>query len=127
MAGITQRFTTQIKNNAGVLEATENSIITGDAEETFSVIAPGSGNVVLPITVDQSSMVSFWVVSDVNGVTMTVNDDGSPDLTVVLAAGVPYWWVTGKGTNPITADVTDLKFTKAGAGDATVKGGFLTT
>jgi hypothetical protein len=126
MAGITQTFVTAIKNDAAATVATATNTQTGDALEEFSVVAPGSGNVVLPITVDVSTVISFYIVSD-KDVTLTENDDGSPDLTQALTANVPYWWYNGNGTNPFTVDITSLKFTKAGAGDAVCRGAFLTT
>lgn len=129
MAGIRQNFTTVIKDDAGRTQATEDSIMIGDSEEEFSVTCPGSGNVSVPLSIVIANVTAFWIVSD-KALTMTVNDDGSPDLTVSLAAGVPYWWYTGKGDNPIPNDLTGasaLKFAKGTAGDATVKGAFLST
>lgn len=126
MAGITQTYVTQIKDDAARVVASESHAATGDAVEEFNVTVPGSGNVVVPLTVDVSTLEAFWIVCD-KAVTLTFNDDGSPDLTVALAAGVPYWWYSGKGTNPLSIDLTNIKFTKADAGAATAKGGFLTT
>lgn len=59
---------------------------------------------------------------------MTENDDGTPDLTVVMVANVPYWWHSGLGsTCPFTVNITSLKFTNAAAAVATVHGAFLVT
>lgn len=130
MPGITQTYTTAISDDAGRVVATQANIQTGDSEETFSVTCPGSSNVSVPLTITQAGMLAFWVVSDKSDVTMTVNDDGSPDLTVALTANVPYFWATGMGTNPITQNLTGasaLKFVKSTATNATVKGGFLNT
>lgn len=127
MAGLNQTFTTTIKDDASRVVATETHTETGDSLEEFNVSCPGSSNVVVPLTVDVSTVTAFWIVSD-GAVALTENDDGSPDLgPISLVANVPYWWFTGKGTNPFTVDVTSLKFTKATAGAATVKGAFLTT
>ena len=123
MAGISQTYTLSIKDDAGRLVTTDTHSVTGDASEEFSLVVPGSGNVTLPLTVDVSAVVAFYVVCD-KAVTMLEN---TSDLSVVLAAGVPYWWYTGKGDNPFTVDITSLKFTKADATDALVKGAFLTT
>jgi len=130
MAGIVQTYTTAITDDAGRVVASKAKAVTGDSEEEFSVSCPGSSNVSVPLTIAQAGMVSFWVVSDAADVTMTVNDDGSPDLTVALTANVPYFWNADMGANPITADLTGasaLKFTKSSAGAATVKGAFLNT
>jgi hypothetical protein len=130
MAGITQTFTTAITDDAGRVVATKAKAVTGDSEEEFNVSCPGSSNVAVPLSIVQAGMVSFWVVADAADVTMTVNDDGSPDLTVVLVANVPYFWNADMGDNPITDDLAGasaLKFTKSSAGAATVKGAFLST
>lgn len=131
MAGINQTFAVSIKDDAGRVVASENAIISGDAVEEFNVSCPGTSNVLVPVSIDVSTLVALWVVSD-KEVTMTFNDDGSPDAPspITLAAGIPYWWYTGKGACPITIDLASpnaLKFTKADATAATVKGGFLTT
>ena len=130
MAGITQTYTTAITDDAGRVVATHANIQTGDSEETFNVSCPGSSNVSVPLTVAFATMISFWIVTDGSGVTLTVMDDGSPNVTQVLTANVPYFWITGHGTNPISEDLAGanaLKFTKSGAGAAVCKGGFLTT
>ena len=129
MAGIKQTYALSIKDDASRVIASDTHIVTGDSEEEFNVTAPLSGNVSVPLTIAYATMVAFYVVST-KDVTMTVNDDGTPDLTVALVANVPYWWYDGLGTNPITADLTGasaLKFTNAGAADATVRGAFLNT
>ncbi|MGV0984995.1 MAG: hypothetical protein ACOYB2_10600 [Limnohabitans sp.] len=131
MAGIRQTYAISIKDDAGRAVASESAILVGDAEEEFNVTCPGSGNVLVPVSVDVSSLVALWIVSD-KEVTMTLNDDGTPDAPspITLAAGIPYWWYTGKGACPITIDLAGpnaLKFVKADAGDAVVKGAFLTS
>lgn len=123
MAGIRQTFTVQIKNDAGQAATTDTAVVVGDAQEEFDLTVPGSGNVTLPLAVDVSAVVAFWVVCD-KAVSMQEN---AADLLVELAAGVPYWWYTGRGPNPFSVDIASLKFTKADAGDAVVKGAFLTT
>jgi hypothetical protein len=124
MAGIRHTYQTSIKDDAGRTVASESSIQTGDTEIEFSTTVPGSGNDVVTFEVDVSSVIAFYIVSD-KEVTMTENDDGSPDLTQVLSAGVPFWWYTGKGSNPFSVDIASLKFTKADATSAVVHGAFL--
>jgi hypothetical protein len=126
MAGITQTYVLTIKDDAQRVVSTETHGVTGDAEEEFNVVAPQAGDVTVPLTIAVSGIVAFWIVSDKN-VTLTENDDGTPDLTKALVANVPFWWYTGLGTNPFTVDITALKFANAGATEATVKGGFLSS
>jgi len=129
VAGISQTFAITIKDDASRVAASETHVVSGDSEESFNVTCPGSGNVSIPLTIDVSNIVSFWINST-KAVSLTVNDDGSPDLTIALAANVPYWWYTGIATNPISIDLTGasaLKFTKADATDCVVSGAFLLT
>lgn len=124
MAGIQHTYATSIKDDAGRTVASESAVKTGDTEIEFETSVPGTGNDTVTFEVDVSEVVAFYIVSD-KALTMTENDDGSPDLTVALVANVPYWWYTGKGTNPFTVDVASLKFTNAGSVAAVVHGAFL--
>jgi hypothetical protein len=114
MAGISQTHILTIKDDAGRVATTTTTVITGDTEVEFNV------------AVIAANIVGFYIVSD-KAVTMTENDDGTPDLTVALAAGVPYVWRTGLGANPISVDITSLKLVKADATAAIVKGSFIVT
>ena len=125
-----QTFALTIKDDASRVVASDAHVVSGDAEESFSVVCPGSGNVSVPVTIDVSTVVAFWIMSTKSDVTLTFNDDGSPDLTVVLVANVPYWWYTGLGANPLSVDLTGasaIKLVKSTATDALVTGAFLTT
>jgi hypothetical protein len=126
MAGISQTHILTIKDDAGRVATTTTTVITGDTEVEFNVSVPGSGNHVVDLAVIAANIVGFYIVSD-KAVTMTENDDGTPDLTVALAAGVPYVWRTGLGANPISVDITSLKLVKADATAAIVKGSFIVT
>ena len=127
---VTMTFTTTIKNDDGVLQATAALIASGDAVESFSVVSPASDNVVVPFTVDISSVTAFWFVSDQ---AVTMEENAAVDFTVALVANVPYFWIKDAAsgftdTNPMgVTDIVTLKFTNAGGTNANVKGGFLTT
>jgi hypothetical protein len=131
MAGINQTYALSIKDDASRVIASDTHVVTGDAEEEFNVTVPGSGSVSVPVSVDVSNLVAFYVVAT-KAITMTFNDDGTPDAPspISLVANVPYWWYTGRGACPITIDLAAanaLKFTKADATDAVVRGAFLTS
>lgn len=121
MAGINQTFSLSIKDDAGRVVASESAVKNGDTEVEFNASIPGTSNHTLAMEVDVSTVVAFYIISD-KALEMQEN---TSDLLVELAAGVAYWWYTGKGTNPFSVDVTGLKFTNAGAAAAVVHGAFL--
>jgi len=124
---LTQTYVVTIKDDAARVKASVSTDVTGDVEEQFSVNVPIGGDVVVPMTVDVSGVVAFWIAAD-GDLTMTENDDGSPDLTASLVADQPYWWHNETvGANPFTVDITSLKFTNAGGSIVTVRGAFLST
>jgi hypothetical protein len=122
MAGITRTFVTQVKDDAGRVLGSATVSKTADGEIEFDVTVPGSGNYQVDLPIDVSNCVAWYMVSD-KIVTMTENV--GPDLTKVLAAGVTWFWHNDMGANPFTVDVIYLKFTKADATDANVKGAFI--
>lgn len=128
MAGMNLTFVVQIKDDSGHLLASDTTVVTSDGEISFNVSVPAKsgpdGTFTVDLPVDVSTCQAFYIVST-KALTMTENDDGTPDLTASLAANVPYWWRTGQGTNPFTVDVTSLKFTNAGAEAAVVQGSFI--
>jgi len=82
--------------------------------------------------VDISAVKAFGLKST-KAVTVTVNDDGTPDATIALAANVPLIWVAAlAGTqyptsNPLgSADITGMKVTNASGAAATVSFACLT-
>ena len=123
---IIQTIATEIRNGSGGVVASATHTQSGDVEQEFSVVAPGSGNVVVALAVTAADIVAFAIVAD-KAVTFTINDDGTPDDTFALAADVPFHWdAGGLGACPLTHNITSMKFAKAGAGDAAVRGVFLT-
>ena len=96
---------------------------TVEAEHNFDVTVPGNGNVVIDIDIDVSALSTLWILST-GAVTLTTNDDGTPDDTLVLAANEKLEWTSTCGLpNPFasTVDVTSIKATKGTATDATLK------
>ena len=122
--GIHHTYYLTIRNDASQLKASQSVTVTADAEVEFYVDVLGVSDNVVDIVLDASTIEAFYIVSD-KDVTMTENDDGSPDLTVALTAGVPYWWYGGFGANPFSVDLTSLKFANAGATSAHVRAAFL--
>jgi len=122
MAGISRTFVTQIKDDAGRVLSSATVTKTADGEIEFDVTVPGSGNYQVDLPIDVSNVVAWYMVAD-KAVTMTENV--TPDLTKVLTAGTAWFWHSDMGANPFTVDVIYLKFTKADAGDANVKGAFI--
>jgi len=64
--------------------------------------------------VDVSAMASLFMLCD-RDITITINDDGTPDATVDLLANVPLVWTNdGYFSNPLgSIDVTSIKATLA--------------
>lgn len=103
-------------------QATNNLRYTVDLEadnaQEFDVVVPGSGNDVVLAAIDVSHVVSLYIVADAD-MTLTINDDGTPDATITLLEDVPVLFYTGCNfSNPLGAvDVTSFKVAKASAGD----------
>ncbi len=127
---ISVTYTMSIKNNDGILEATSEYVVSADAVERFSVVAPSSGNVVVPFTLDISTCNGFWVESDQE---VTFEENAAVNFTVLLSANRAYYWAKEAllgftATNPMgSTDAVTLKFVNAGSTNANVKGAFFTT
>lgn len=80
-----------------------------------------TGTTVANFSVDVSEMVALLISCD-RDVTLTFNDDGSPDATVNLLAGVPLIWTDdGYFANPLgSTDITSFKATLASGATATL-------
>lgn len=88
-------------------------------EETIA----GAGNQTFSnFDVDVSEVESLIMLCD-RDITVTVNDDGSPDATISLKADKPLVWNNdGYYLNPLgTVDVTSIKATLAAGADATLR------
>lgn len=119
-------FTTTIRHN--VTPASGNPVSDAndysaaqvtDIEETV----PASGNIVINnFDVDVSEAEVVIIECDQN-ITLTINDDGTPDATVNVLADKPVIWKNdGYFLNPLgTVDVTSMKAANAGSTDATLR------
>jgi hypothetical protein len=65
----------------------------------------------------------FVLISCTRDITLTINDDGTPDATINVLAGKPVVWKNdGYFLNPLgTVDVTSLKATLAAGTDAVLR------
>lgn len=108
-------------NGSTALTAT----VTKTVEEEINAEAtvPGSGNVVVSIAVDVSQLADVFISCD-GTITLTTNDDGTPDDTFTITANEPLVWTSACGLpNPFASntDITSIKAAKATAGSATLK------
>lgn len=91
------------------------------------ITVPGSGNVVIDAVIDVSALSLVYIELDGTAghtITLTTNDDGTPDDTFTLTVGKPLVWYTGCGLpNPFASavDVTSMKAAKATAVNATLR------
>ena len=106
--------------------------VTGTGIVKFEESCADAGSTVITVAVDISAVKAFGLKST-KAVTVTVNDDGTPDATVSLAANVPLIWVASlAGTqyptdNPLgTVDITSMKVANASGAAATVSFACLT-
>lgn len=85
--------------------------ITGGGNQTFT-----------NFDVDVSQVESLVMLCD-RDITITVNDDGTPDATIALKAGkVLRWAPDGYFTNPLgSTDVASIKATLAAGADASLR------
>lgn len=96
---------------------------TVEAEHNFDVTVPGSSNTVVDVDLDVSALSSVYI-SSTGTITLTTNDDGTPDDTLTITANIPLVWTSTCGLpNPFASavDVTSIKATKGTATDATLK------
>lgn len=121
----TQTHETVVQNGSGAYVARGTATKTANAEFAIGSTIANSGNDVYTMDVDVSNIVAFWFISD-KAVTLTINDDGSPDETYALAASVPFAWHDSLGTaNPLTHDWTSIKIANASGATAIVTGAVL--
>ncbi len=123
-AGISHVFTQNWTRSGEAIAKTVT--LTGSGEINIDETVPGSSDIVLTMALDVSAVIGVYIVAD-GAVVLTVNDDGSPDKTITLAADIPVQWCsTNNQTSPLgSADWTSVKATKATATDASLKMRFL--
>lgn len=105
--------------------------VSGESEQNFDVTVPGSGNVVIASEIDVSALNLVYITLDGtsgHSITLTTNDDGTPDDSFTISVDKPLLWYTGCGLpNPFASgtDVESFKATKATSVNATLKMRFL--
>lgn len=102
---------------------TKNVSIESSGEVNIDETVPASSNIVVACNIDVSALKSIYISSD-QTVTLTTNDDGTPDDTLVITADKPLVWYTGCGLpNPFDSavDVVTIKATRGSAGNAALK------
>ena len=75
-------------------------------------VANGQTEYEVDVTFTAASLQAVYLYSD-KAITVTPYNGGSAGTPIVLAAGVPVSWLTGKGTAPFVADVTKLLIANA--------------
>jgi len=108
--GITEPFTDDNSYQAG-MGTTLDETITGGGNQTFS-----------NFDVDVSEVEALLMLCD-RDITITINDDGTPDATISLKADVLLVWTSdGYFDNPLgVVDVTSIKVTLAAGDDARLR------
>jgi len=118
---------TTIKNDAGASVIADTEILTADAEENFSISAPGSNAVTtVDLVVTVTDIQSFFVESS-QAVDLKTYSGVTLKQTVPLAAKKAFAWNANDtvNVNPLTDDFDSITITNAGTTTATVVGGFL--
>lgn len=107
-----------------VTKTAQSEIIIGDTESPLTV--PGeTTDMQVDVAIDVSQLKSLYIKST-TALTIETNSGSAADDTIVLVANEPLLWWDGCGwACPLTADVTGMFLTKAGAGDANVQMRFL--
>ncbi|MEK6799383.1 MAG: hypothetical protein AABZ12_10490 [Planctomycetota bacterium] len=93
-----------------------------EAQTTLSVSVPAaSTDLQVLVNIDVSQVKSFYLLSD-KDLTVETNSPSAPTNTISLKANKPYIWHTDEySTFKLTADVTSLYLTNAGAAAATLE------
>lgn len=99
--------------------ARTNNYSSGQHAGYSGTIPEDAATTIPNISIDVSQMVAAFLYCD-RDVVLTFNDDGTPDATVTLVAGVPLNWTNdGYFTNPLgVVDITSFKATLAAGEDA---------
>jgi len=115
---------TETINTGGTLDTASKTLSPSDEvliQGTFSVANSETDKALSIGGVDASQLVAVWLSSNA-AVTLETNSGSSADDTIVLAANVPYVWLTGKpDTCLITTDITSTSYaTNASGAVATI-------
>jgi len=116
-------FTNQLRVDAFASPLNVSAIRSFEGENQLAinqVIAGSTTNQEILAAIDVSAAKLVVLYSDV-ALTLKTNSSGSPDNTIVLAAGVPYIWGYGDyNALLLTVDVAKFFVTNATVGPATL-------
>lgn len=118
---VTHTYTQTVTQAVGSTQ-TYTQAFTGDAEVNYSNAAfPIGTNALVPLsTIPKNAATGLLAISfsSSTAATVKVNSSGSPDVTITLAAGVPYIWTSTCGfASPFTNPITSLYVTNAALTD----------
>lgn len=120
MAGYSNRIRTLYYDDTGQVAGADKTFeYTGGAQLKWNETVTGGSNIVVTAAIDVSAVIAVLLLSP-RAMTVTINDDGSPDATISLLANVPKMWSADVGgSNPLGAvDVTSWKAALAAGADA---------
>lgn len=100
---------------------------TGSQTQDADVPIPASStNYEIDIDIPSTPELKAFLFQADAAMTIKTNSTGSPDNTITLAANVPYFWITGNGTNPLNAAITKLYVTTTPGGTLKIRSLFNT-
>lgn len=97
-------------------------VVTADGEKNGDYpLAGGVVNAEIDLSFIKAKLQSILITSDV-AATLKTNVAATPQETITLAAGIPFFWFIGSGlVNPFVADVTKFFASIPGGGAANIK------
>jgi len=121
MAGYENRIRILYYDDTGQVSGADKTFTyTAGTQMKWDETVTGGSNIVVTTSIDVSAIVSLLILSPTRNMTLTINDDGTPDATVNLLAGVPVVWSADVGgSNPLgSVDVTSFKAALAAGANA---------
>lgn len=112
MAGYSNRIRILYYDDVGAVAGGDKTFTyTGGSEMKWNEEVTGGSNIVVTAAIDVSAVLSVFLLCATRNMTVTINDDGTPDATINLVAGIPKMWSADLGgSNPLGAvDVTSFK------------------
>lgn len=107
MAAEVNKVTQSWFNAAGTNRWSVTTSLSGTVEDSVTEDVPTvSVNLPVHISFVKADLVGIELLSD-QAMVIKTNSSGTPQETINLVAGVPYFWYAGSGiTNPFVGDVT---------------------
>lgn len=106
----------------GGVDITASVSESADAEQNRELaIAASTPDQQFDLDFAFADLKSIFMLAD-QDLTIETNDGTTPDDTISLVAGVPFWWCDSSGLpNPFSADISAIFVTNAEAETATLK------